>query len=90
MANISIQISDDLKEEADLLFDELGMNFSTAINVFIKQSIRQGGIPFQITTTVDPFYSAENMRRLDHSIRQMSEGQYIVKTLEELEYMENE
>ena len=37
--NVTIRIDEDLKEEADQLFDDLGMSFTTAINVFVKQSL---------------------------------------------------
>ena len=47
--NISIRMDSDLKKEADALFSELGMNITTAFNVFVRQSIREGGIPFEIT-----------------------------------------
>lgn len=49
--NVTIRIDEDLKEEADQLFDDLGMSFTTAINVFVKQSLREGRIPFEITKT---------------------------------------
>jgi DNA-damage-inducible protein J len=38
-----------LKEQADQLFSELGMNMTTALNVFVRQSVRQGKIPFEIS-----------------------------------------
>ena len=39
----------DLKAQADALFAELGMNLSTAFNIFVRQSLREGGIPFEIS-----------------------------------------
>ena len=33
----------------DSLFEELGMNLSTAFNIFVRQSLRERGIPFKIT-----------------------------------------
>ena len=38
----------DLKAQADALFSELGMNLSTAFNIFVRQSLREGGIPCAI------------------------------------------
>jgi DNA-damage-inducible protein J len=38
-----------LKEQAENLFSELGLNMTTALNVFVRQSVRQGKIPFEIT-----------------------------------------
>lgn len=47
--NISIRMDSDLKAQADALFGELGMNLSTAFNIFVRQSLREGGIPFDIS-----------------------------------------
>jgi DNA-damage-inducible protein J len=47
--NISIRMDSDLKAKADALFAELGMNLSTAFNIFVRQSIREGRIPFDIS-----------------------------------------
>ena len=74
MAQVNIRIDDNLKEKADSLFDELGLNMTTAINIFVKQVVRQGRIPFDITTHIDPFYSSSNMRALRHSIADADEG----------------
>ena len=46
--NISIRMDTELKAQADALFGELGMNISTAFNIFVRQAIREGGIPFKI------------------------------------------
>ncbi len=47
--NISIRMDSDLKAQADALFNELGMNISTAFNIFVRQSLREGKIPFEIS-----------------------------------------
>jgi DNA-damage-inducible protein J len=41
----------DIKEQAESLFSELGMNMTTALNIFVRQSLRQGKIPFEIALT---------------------------------------
>lgn len=38
-----------LKSQAEALFGELGMNLSTAFNIFVRQSLREGRIPFDIS-----------------------------------------
>lgn len=48
MANMNIRMDEDVKAQAESLFSELGMNMTTAINVFLKQAIRENGIPFEI------------------------------------------
>lgn len=47
--NISIRMDAELKVQADALFAELGMNISTAFNIFVRQSLREGGLPFDVT-----------------------------------------
>lgn len=72
--NISIRMDKDLKEQADKLYGELGMNLTTAFNIFVRQSVRQGGIPFEITTKTDPFFSESNLKVLRQSIQKANEG----------------
>ena len=72
--NISIRMDTELKEQADLLFSELGMNMSTAFNIFIRQALREGGIPFRIhmstpnEETVAAMMEAERIAR-DSSVK---------------------
>ena len=63
--NVTILLDRDVKENAEQLFDNLGMNLSTAFNVFARQALRQGKIPFEI---YDPFYSIENQQELARRI----------------------
>lgn len=46
--NISIRMDAALKARADIFFAELGMNLSTAFQIFVRQSLREGRIPFDI------------------------------------------
>lgn len=46
--NITIRMDTNLKAQAEALFNELGMNLSTAFNIFVRQSLREGAIPFKI------------------------------------------
>lgn len=53
-ADVSIRMDADLKKEAEWFFHELGMDLSTAFNVFVRQSLREGRIPFDISTQENP------------------------------------
>ena len=48
MVNVTIRVDKKTKEEADQLFHELGINFNTAVKVFLKASLRCKGLPFRI------------------------------------------
>ena len=45
--NVNIRMDKEIKEQADILFNNLGFNLTTAINTFVKQAIREQAIPFQ-------------------------------------------
>ena len=77
MAQVNIRIDDDLKTRADYIFEELGLNMSTAFTIFLRQTIRQGGIPFEITTRTDPFYSEKNQTELARRIADVEAGKNI-------------
>jgi DNA-damage-inducible protein J len=48
-SNVSFRIDTEIKNQADRLFAQLGLNMTTAFNIFIRQAIREGCIPFNIT-----------------------------------------
>jgi DNA-damage-inducible protein J len=48
-SNVSFRIDTNIKNQADELFAQLGLNMTTAFNIFLRQSIREGCIPFKIT-----------------------------------------
>ena len=50
--NVTLRVDEDLKRQADALFSELGLNLTTAFNIFLRQSVREQRIPFQITKNV--------------------------------------
>ena len=46
-ARIQIRTSEDMKRRASQLFEDLGLDLGTAINMFLSQSLREGGLPFR-------------------------------------------
>ena len=51
--SMNLRVDKNLKKEAETLFDSLGINMTTAINIFLRQSVRNQGIPFPITANYD-------------------------------------
>lgn len=72
--NISIRMDSDVKAQADALFAELGMNMTTAFNIFVRQALREGRIPFEISLyqpnreTIAAMLEAERIAR-DPSVK---------------------
>ncbi len=46
--NLNIRVDEELKRTAEAIYSELGLNMSTAINMFLRHSVRYGGIPFDL------------------------------------------
>ncbi|MCU6756099.1 addiction module antitoxin%2C RelB/DinJ family [uncultured Eubacterium sp.] len=84
--NISIRMDSELKAQADALFAELGMNLSTAFNIFVRQSIREGRIPFDISLnqpnreTIAAMLEAERNTK-DRSVKGYSDLNELFKEL---------
>jgi len=59
-AVITIRTDSDLKKNASELFDELGMNISVAVNMFLKQAVREHRFPcsldLSVATALKPSY----------------------------------
>lgn len=85
---ISIRIDEELKREMEETCKELGLNITTAFTIFAKKMSREHRIPFDVS--IDPFYSAGNLKAIDESIEQLKQGKVVIKSMEELKEMENE
>lgn len=71
-SSITIRMDENLKQQAERLFDSMGMNMTTAFTVFAKAAVREGRIPFEIKG--DPFYGEANMERLRRAAADMDAG----------------
>ena len=46
--NINVRVDTELKKEAESLFDDLGLNMTAAITMFLKSAVSNDGIPFEV------------------------------------------
>lgn len=86
MANVQVRVDDNLKDQAQLVAGQMGLDLSSAIRLFLAQMVQENRIPFQ--PSADPFYSVQNQEALRQSIAQLDAGQVVTKTLDELRSME--
>lgn len=70
--NISIRMDTEIKAKADALFSELGMNLTTAFNIFVRQSLREGKIPFEISLNKPNAETAAAMTEAERIATDMS------------------
>ena len=71
-AIVSVEVNPTDKQLASDLFDHLGLSPSTAINIFIKKSIAEGGMPFEVK---DPFYNTANQAELQRRFNKLNRNQ---------------
>lgn len=50
--NLNIRTDKEVKIAAERIFEELGLNMTTAVNIFLRQTIRENGIPFELKLSV--------------------------------------
>ena len=93
MTNVNIRMNTEMKKQAEELFEEIGINMTTAMTIFVKATLRERKIPFELKAPDDDgFYNDYNMKTLEAAVKSMKDGtaKYVTKTMEELEAMERE
>lgn len=76
--NFSVPMDSDIKKQCEALYGELGMNLTAAIHVFLRQSLRAGGFPFEVKLeqpnkeTIAALLEAERISR-DPSVKRYSD-----------------
>ncbi len=89
MANtttFSVRMDSDIKKQCESLYSELGINLTTAINVFLRQSLRVGGFPFDVRLdqpnkeTIAAMLEAEQIAH-DTSIKRYSDVEEALREL---------
>lgn len=49
VANLNVRVDRSIKEQSEVIFEKLGINMTSAINMFLRQTIREQGLPFTPT-----------------------------------------
>lgn len=70
VSSVSFRIDSNLKSQADALFASLGLNMTTAFNMFLRQSVREGKIPFEVTIDVP---NAETIAAMIESLQLLND-----------------
>lgn len=84
--NFSIRLDSDVKKQCEALYGELGMTLTTAINVFLRQSLRAGGFPFEVRLeqpnkeTIAAMVEAERIAR-DPSVKHYTDVEEALREL---------
>ena len=63
---MNIRVDSDIKNNAKKIFAELGMDLTTAVNIFLRQSIREHGMPFELKLRVPNDETVEAIRQVNN------------------------
>lgn len=75
LTSINLRLDKELKTQAEQLFSSLGMNMTTALNIFLRQAVREQAIPFTITSKPPaPDYDMFITQKLAESEMKVAEG----------------
>ena len=80
-ATVTARVDEKDKKEFDEFCSDVGLNTSTAINLYIKTVLREKRIPFDISQSGDPFYSQSNRAYVKKSVKELREGKGTVHEL---------
>ena len=72
ISNLNIMVDEKVKKEATEIFSEIGLDISTAINIFLRGAIRKKGFPFELSiNNVDDFanFNDETMEAIEETER---------------------
>ena len=72
MAQVNFRVDDTIKARAEKVCSSMGLNMSTAINIFLTKLANEQRIPFEVS--VDPFYSDEHISMLEKRVADMKAG----------------
>ncbi len=84
VSNVSFRCDAELKAKAESLFSELGLSMSSALVLFLTQSVREGGLPFKPTTRVPNTETLAALEELERMMKTRPEGYSVEEALEEL------
>ena len=73
-ATVSARLDETDKQAFDAFCSDVGINTSVAITMFVKAVLRERKIPFEITSSTDPFFSPENQEYVLKSVREIKAG----------------
>ena len=49
---MSLRMDKELKRQAEAIFAEIGVSMTTALNIFLRKAVREGGFPFELKVDV--------------------------------------
>lgn len=73
MANLEVRIDDELIKQSSIVLDQMGLDLTTAVRMYLKEIVRTNRLPF----TADPFDNTANIAHLVKALEDVRNGRRI-------------
>jgi DNA-damage-inducible protein J len=80
----SIRMDTEVKKQLDEFCSDVGMNTSTAFNMFARAVLRERRLPFDVTTESDFFYNESNLAHLRRGVAALNSGEGVTHDIIEI------
>ena len=84
--SMTIRTDREIKQQAQQIFSDLGMDMSTAINVFLRQVIKYNGFPFELTLDVPNEITRKTIEDAEKGIGIQGPFKSVEELMEDLEH----
>ena len=83
--SLNIKIDQDIKKQADALFNAMGMTLTTAVNIFVRQAVQEQAIPFKISLDNDRLIALKAKEALKEAQEQAAVDGTADMTMDEID-----
>jgi DNA-damage-inducible protein J len=81
---INFRVDEELKTKAEVILAEMGLNMSSALNIFLQQMVNKRALPFAVEAA-DPFYSKINQELLESRLANYKNNEKVERELIEVD-----
>ena len=76
--SINFRVDEELKSKAEIILSEMGLNMSSALNIFLQQMVNKRALPF-VVEAADPFFSKSNQNLIENRLSNYDNDRKVVK-----------
>ena len=77
---LRVRVDESLKEEADKVFEDMGLSTASAVRLFLRQTIIGRKLPFQPVAQDEGFYGEANQERFRSAIQQLNKPHELIES----------
>ena len=84
MDMLQVRIDDETKNKANALFNEMGIDLSTAVRIFIKKCLAVGGLPFEMNINNSTVKALQSLERMGQKSKELGNDKLTLDEINEI------